>query len=383
LIKKTERKVPLRQYLLNLRKEDVVFKDAFTNRLDKVSIKSIMSDEFIEHCTELLLSNRDIATILNCSYGTIGQYRGAYNRLKYDDILFEKVDYKEDIINYEPINSGWFELTEQEHLFLMVSDIQAGSLVTAKGRDVNPERTVEIYFELLIDRLVEKLSKRKIKVKNFHLMLLGDLVDGWKKFPNQQTVPLRDQKKVLVKGLLKLIKSISELVEPEQLNVYGVFGNHGTIDRYYPTTDNWDLIVMEELMVHIDLLKNFDDAFKCVNNLISEEETQVHQIGEFKYFILHGHQMKGFSYESWKKGMDEFYVSKGGFDCMLMGHWHVVNQLSNKGKTILVNGCTYVSEYVANKLHGKEDIAQVLFASDEYEPVAWMEKLNVDQGIIT
>ena len=375
----------LRNYIVHLRENDELIKEAYQNRISdqkpRVTIKSMLSEPFLEHCDELELTNRDIAHILNCSAGTVGGYVSTYSKFKFDDLLYEKADYTEEIIKYkaEPIN---YPVLRDESLFLLVSDIQAGALVTADGYDSNPERTVNTYFELLYDRVIDAIVDRQIAPKDFNIILLGDLVDGWKKFANQQTVPVRKQKDILVKNILKFIKDISFALKPDSINIYGVWGNHGEIDKNYPSSDNWDTVVMEEIALHIGYLRDLDNAhFGIVNSFISDKEIQKHKIGNFTYFISHGHQQRGFSVENWKKSMNKFHVSQGGFDAALMGHWHTFNWISNNGMHILINGCMYRSDFVQNKLAGKEDICQVLFAQNEYEAVAWVEKLNIDQGI--
>ena len=370
----------LRDYLVYLRTEDETIKKAYERRKNGDTLKSIMSEEWIEYCHSLELSNRNMATILNCSAGTVGTYVASYVRLRFDDIVFEKVNYTEEIMQYKTGGLDIPIFDEQENVFLLLSDTQAGALVTSSGYDTNPAKTIDTYFELLLDRIVESLIKRRIKVNNFNIIMLGDLLDGWQKFANQQVLPIRAQKEVLVKNILKLIKNISASLQPDKINIYGVWGNHGIIDKFYPSSDNWDTIVMEEVETHLGYLKELDKDFACVTSFISDEETQLHDIGFHRYYILHGHQFRGFSAETWKKGLNKAHVSRGGFDAALMGHWHTFHWMSNNGMQILVNGCTYRSPFVQDKLQGKEDICQVLFGQNEYEPIAWVDKLNVDQG---
>ncbi len=378
-MKKSERTMSLRDYLVYLRTEDETIKTAYQKRLDGDTIKSIVIEEWIEYCHSLELSNRNMATILNCGTGTIGQYVASYVRLRFDDILFEQVNYTKEIMGHrtQDLNVPIFD--EQENVFLLLSDTQAGALVTSSGYDTDPAKTLDTYFELLLDRIGESLIKRRIKINNFNLIMLGDLVDGWQKFANQQVIPIRKQKEVLVKNILKLIKNISASLRPDKINIYGVWGNHGIIDKFYPSSDNWDTMVMEEVETHIGYLKELDKDFACVTSYISEDETQLHDIGFHKYYILHGHQIGGFNSEIWKKKLNKAHVSRGGFDAVLMGHWHTFHWMSNNSMQIVVNGCTYRSPFVQDKLQGKEDICQVLFGQNEYEAVAWLDKLNVDQ----
>ena len=383
-IKKKDRTVPLRDYLLDLRQNDPTISKEWEAKQPKGDergkyIKEIMTDEFIEYCHDLGLSNRNIAYVLNCSAGTIGQYMSEYNSLKMDDISFEKRDFTDEVSNYQIEGMPYFEGKKLEHAFLLVSDIQAGALVTAEGYDSSPAYTVQRYFDLLIERVKEAVLQRSIAIKTLNVVLLGDLVDGWKIFPNHQTVPISQQHDMVVTNILKLLKELTSLAD--NIDVYGAFGNHGRISRYYPTEDNWDNIAMREIDVHIGYLKQLDETFKNVNSYMSPKEIQILEIGGFKYFITHGHQISGFSVETWKKSMRDWHLAQNGFDVMLMGHWHTFTWVSNSGKDLVVNGCMYRSEYVENKLKGKEDVCQILFGANEISPVAWLDKLDIDQGV--
>ncbi|KKL12760.1 hypothetical protein LCGC14_2532570, partial [marine sediment metagenome] len=64
-MKKSERTMSLRDYLVYLRTEDETIKTAYQKRLDGDTIKSIVIEEWIEYCHSLELSNRNMATILN------------------------------------------------------------------------------------------------------------------------------------------------------------------------------------------------------------------------------------------------------------------------------------------------------------------------------
>jgi len=379
-VKKADREVPLRQYLLDLRLKDTVISPQWSEKqTDKKSIKDIMSDDFIEYCHTLGLSNRNIAYILNCSAGTIGSYMAQYNSLKMDDLAYEKPDYTDNIVKYSPIGNTFVGEDDLENAFLLISDIQAGALITASGYDSSPAHTVQVYFDLLIERLRESIRNRNLNIKTLNLMLLGDLVDGWKIFANHQTIPISQQRDIVVTNLLRLIKELTTITP--RIHIYGAFGNHGRISQYYPTEDNWDNVCMQDIDTHIGYLKQLDETFAEVESFMSPKEIQIHEIGGFKYFITHGHQISAFSVEAWKRAMRDWHLSQNGFDALLMGHWHTFTWVSNSGKDLLVNGCMYRSEYVENKLKGREDVCQIFFGSNEISPVAWVDKLDVDQAI--
>ena len=232
---------------MTLRTENDVFKSAFEDKTNKVrSIKDIMTDEFIEYAHQLGLSNRNLATILGCSAGTVGQYMSEYNLLNVDDAIWENVNYTEFVKASKIMPNKDMVLNSllhsEDNVFLVISDIQAGALVTADEFDKDPKQTVEDQYAQILDGFFNVLTTRRIYPKNVNIMLLGDLVDGWAIYPNQQTIPIREQLDVVATSTLNLIKAISQKVKPESINVYGVQGNHGRVSRYHAKSDNWDTI---------------------------------------------------------------------------------------------------------------------------------------------
>jgi predicted phosphodiesterase len=385
LMKKIDRTMPLRQYLIWLRTNDEFISKGWKTRTtaEKAPIKSTMTTEFIERCGLLKLSMRDIALVLQCSSGTISNYINQYYNLLADDIAFEEADYrdylKEMVGKTEYI--GYYGDEAIDQVFLLISDIQAGALVTSDGWDMNPEETINEYFDILFERLYASIVQRRLQIKTFNLVLLGDLVEGWKIFPKQMTVPIRKQKEIVVKNLLRLIHKIVKIYTPEQLHIYGVYGNHGKGSWTSPSEDNFDLFAMEEMNIHLGYLKQIDEDYEKVTSFVSSKEIQKHMIGNHEYIILHGDQMSGFNLGSWANQSNDLHVSFGGFDALLMGHWHNHAWFNNKGMDIVVNGCMYRSEFVQNRLRGRESVSQTFFGANEIDPVTWMDRLDIDQGI--
>ena len=164
--KKSNKQMPLRKYLMMLRQENDIFKSAYEDKINKVrSIKEIMTDDFIEYAHRLGLSNRNLATILGCSAGTIGQYMSEYNLLKVDDAIWEDVNYTEFVKasrimpNKDMVLNSL--LHSEEHVFLVISDIQAGALVTADEFDKDPKKTVENQYAQILDGFFDILSSIK------------------------------------------------------------------------------------------------------------------------------------------------------------------------------------------------------------------------------
>ena len=382
--KKNNRQMPLRQYLMTLRNENEIFKKAFDDKTNKVrSIKDIMTDEFIEYAHQLGLSNRNLATILGCSAGTIGQYMSEYNLLKVDDAIWEDVNYTEFVKASKIMPNKDMVLNSllhsEDNVFLVISDIQAGALVTADEFDKDPKETVEDQFSQILDGFFNILTTRRIYPKNVNIMLLGDLVDGWAIYPNQQTIPIREQLDVVATSTLNLIKAISQKVKPESINVYGVQGNHGRVSRYHAKSDNWDTICLDRIQYNINLLKQYDKDFANVNSFMTDKPTIRHKIGDFTYLLNHGDTLRSNSSSSLESKTKDWYtIYDGDVDAILLGHWHQFEWRSVDHIQVLINGTTYSSPYVKYQLVGREDLVQLVFIPSEYEAIGIVEKIYIN-----
>lgn len=390
-IRKKLRKIPIKRHLVKLRKENLRISDVYKvkydengNRNHKPPFRKLFESDFIDYCLDpkgLGLSHRDIAYIFRCGAGTISRIISDQSNDKLEESMFDEVDYREELFGTLIAELDLKGTYETENVFLMISDLQAGSLVTASGFDMNPKETINTYFDRLIEKLSETVIRRNLKINTLNIVLLGDLVDGWKIFPQQFTIPLRQQKEIVVLNILRLIRFVVENITPS-VHLYGAYGNHGTNSRYHIASDNWDVIAMDEISVHMQYLKEYSSDYDLIKDFTSDREVQFHEIGGHRYCIQHGHQFGGFNTESWKRQAKDLHIAQGGFDALLMGHWHQKNWLETQGFDILVNGCTYRSEFVQWKLQGLESITQLLFGADEHNAIAWVESLDVDQGIL-
>ena len=337
-----------------------------------------MTERFIEHSNELFLTNSDIAYILGCSPGTVSGYVANYNRFVVSELESPNLTYTDLLEATITAKTLIKPLTEQEDLFMMLSDFQIGTLITAEGYDKDPEATVETYFETIKSELMRVVSTRKIKIKNFNLMLLGDLVDGWGIYPGQLTIPMNQQVNKMIKLLLEFFIFVNVKLNPEKIRVFGVPGNHGRISRYHAPGDNWDNMVHERLHEKLTNLKFYDQDFDNIEFNYNPEKIQLVNIGKWTYLLTHGDLFGSYDSKSIERKQSSLLRSLGWHDAMLLGHWHRFSWFSMDGIQVVVNGCTYKSNFVKNRIGGKEDLIQVLFGSSDKDPVAWVEKIYAE-----
>lgn len=380
MIRRSERTTDLNKYYVYLRTHDEIIAEMHDN-IHGVgeTIKSQLTDENIEYMHSLQLTNHDIHQILNCGLGTVAGYVAKYNRLKRDEFIFEDIDYTMCVEASQKYPMAITPLTFQEQLFLMISDTQAGAMITTEGIDLDPEGTIDKYFARLREGLMKKIADRKIRIGNFNLMFLGDLVEGWGIFKGQLTVPVRTQKRCMIRNILQLITFISETFKPEAINIYSVFGNHGRVSPIHDRLDNWDVQLMDSVHDTIAMLKNYDPRFGNVNSFISERRVQIHEIGKWKYLITHGDQ-RGLTVAraNISKKSSGWMRKYGWHDAVLLGHWHQFQWFSLDGVHVVMGGCTYESPYVSDEIAGAEDLVQVLFGADDDSSVSWVELIDVE-----
>lgn len=375
---------PTNKELLEIRENDHVISEAYDRVHNQGEFyKAQFTDEFCKYVFEdepvgLGLSNRQMAFIMNCGLGTVGKYRARYEKAKADEVILDEYDYSyiaeltlKEEINFQPV-------TVEDQLFLVVSDLQIGSYRVATGYDHDPIKTAIRYFDKLKEGLLDILERRSIAIKNFNIICLGDLVDGWDIYPNQSTIPMSMQMDVLAKQMLELIVFINDNIVPETINIYSVFGNHGRVSKRHMKGDNWDVIAMDRVDFTINYMKD-KGRFKNVNSFISPERVQLHQIGAWTYLMTHGDQygLRPKTNTIQKKSAG-WVRSKGWHDAFLMGHWHQFRWFSIDGMQTLVGGCAYESPYVQDEIGGKEDLVQIVFGTSDKSPIAWVELIDME-----
>lgn len=373
------------EFLERIYTTDKRFSQAREDRNNDVAVKDILTDDFVAYCFGSGLSSRDLAKIVKISKSSINNYILAWrDRVDMKDIYTTAFEYDDIKIafNHDDIKGGKYI----EHVFLLVSDIQAGAMITALGYDGDPIATVNSYFENLIKNTVKTLNSRNLHIGTLNIMMLGDMVEGVKIFPKQLTILIRPQMDIIVKNMLQMIEYFAGQDFINEVDVYGVFGNHGRISWEHSSTDNFDQMAYDRIHERINLYKEFGHGnYAKVNSYITDDAVQCRRIGRFNYAYTHGDQIGGLSDGRLIKMFGEIKdvfedeIETGRVDVMLLGHWHCMRWLIHNQKSIIVNGCTYESPFARYRILKKSDIIQVLFGQSEHEAVAWLDRIRVTE----
>jgi len=370
------------EFLERVKGSDETFEVIRMRRKDGEPVKEILTDEMISYCFESGLTVRDLQILTRISKSSMHNYILDWRKRNPAHEIYTKA-WTWDEVNLQFNKDDIQGDNYIEHVFLLVSDIQAGAMITAFGFDQDPVATVNAYFNKIIMNTVKAINSRNLTIGTLNIMMLGDMVEGVKIFPKQLTIQIRPQIDVIVKNMLQMITYFAGQSNIQQVDVYGVFGNHGRISWEHATTDNFDQMAYDRIADRIEIFKEFKHGdFHKVNADITDDQIQVRTIGKFNYAYTHGDQIGGLSdgrlikMFGEMKDVFEDELETGRVDCMLLGHWHCMRWLIHNQKSIIVNGCTYESPFARYRILKKSDIIQVLFGQTEDEAVGWVERIK-------
>ena len=371
------------EYWKRLKRTDEILIEARRLKREGTLVRDILTNDFINYCMTKGLRYRDVSNIVGISIGSVGTFFKEWKATNnVADNHIPLIDFKAiiDTARETPMYTG--VVTEapftDENVFLLISDIQAGTMVLDTRQDLDPVATVKDYFKQLKYKIGMTFTHRQMRVENFNIMLLGDLVEGWRIFKNQHTIDVRAQMRVCVEEIMSLMVWLRDYMPINNLHIYGAFGNHGRISHSHLTTDNFDQMVMDKIHEHIGIMKRYNDTFSNFHShLTSDAPIQKHKIGKWKYLIGHGDHTRTDSSPTLEKYCNQAQNVFGRFDAFLFGHWHSAKWFSNSGIHMLCNGCMYPSPYSMYRIMKNPDIMQFMFGASDESAVAWVERLEL------
>jgi len=215
-----------------------------------------------------------------------------------------------------------------ETAILLVADWQIGKKTPTYSTDVAAERVK------LLAKKVEQLTaiqRTDHPVRECHVFLLGDLVEGEDIFPGQAHLIDAGLYSQIFSGaemLAGLVRSLASHFE--SVKVSGVIGNHGRIGRWGTSRpeSNADAILYKTAAM---ILK--DEKRVSWKETFTAGERHWHEVVEVmgkKWFLFHGDQLKasmGFPFYSLNKKIGGWNLSIERFDFAAFGHWHTPARL--------------------------------------------------------
>lgn len=241
---------------------------------------------------------------------------------------------------------------KEEVAVLHCSDWQVGKQTESYNSLIAATR-VDLLGEKLIE--ITGIERSAHPVRELHLLLGGDFVEGVSIFPGQAF----ELDQHLIGQVFTAFGAIERLVRKalstfEVVHVWETYGNHGRIGRRGDavSTDNVDILTYslarERLGEHDGLVWHPATTWH-----------QIFEVGEYRGMLVHGDQIKQFGgnlpvYGIYKKATGWASGVVGEFTDVYMGHFHTpyVIPLAAGNRRVFVNGSPesdnqYAAEFIA------------------------------------
>lgn len=234
------------------------------------------------------------------------------------------------------------------------ADWQLGKVTPDYNSQVAAQR-IEQYTEKLLE--ITEIQRAHHPVKDLHVWLLGDIVEGEEIFPGQShLIDSGLYRQVGVNGPEILSNFLATALENfEHVHVTGVIGNHGSVGgrnrRQYDPETNMDRLLYKI----VSLVFNKEDriSFNIPDGRGERNWYAVDSIGNYSTLLIHGDQLPHPSSVSgyykrvlgWKDGAIPEH-----FDDVFMGHYHQQFKITIGSTVLRVSGSpesynTYAQEY--------------------------------------
>lgn len=242
-----------------------------------------------------------------------------------------------------------------EVAILIAADWQVGKKTPTYSTEIAAARVKKLGEK--VERLVS-IQRTDHPVREVHLFLLGDLVEGENIFPGQAHLidaSIYSQIFSTAEMLAGLVRKLA--ANFEKVHVSGVIGNHGRLSRFgeFRPESNADAIAYRTAAMMVQEQKNvfWKETFTAGERHWNEV---VEVLGK-KWFLFHGDQLKasmGFPFYSLNKKIGGWNISTARMDYAAHGHWHTPARLvAADGKiTVFSSGSiessnTYAQEWLA------------------------------------
>lgn len=236
----------------------------------------------------------------------------------------------------------------------VLSDWQLAKKTVTYSSDVCAARVRE-YADKVI--ALTEIQRKDHPVDELRVYLLGDLVEGELIFPGQQHLVDGSLNAQVMRGTEILEEFLLTMAgQFRRIHVVGVGGNHGEVGGFnrrdsHPET-NMDVLLMQFAQRLTREQPNITWGELVVPN--ERKWYAVDQVGEKRFFMIHGQQVKGqlgFPWYGFGKKMLG-WRDKFGFDYALSGHYHTPARNLYGGLIHWANGSTesdntYALEWLA------------------------------------
>lgn len=224
---------------------------------------------------------------------------------------------------------------EPEHAILLASDWQWGKITPTYNSEIAAVRVKELGEK--VKRLVD-IQRTAHPVRELHIHLLGDLVEGEDIFPGQAHLidsGLYSQMFGAAEALARLVREM--LGHFEKVKVVGVIGNHGRLGRKgtFRPESNADAMMYRIARMAVGEEKRLEwpETFTqgerhwyAIDNVLGK-----------RWFLFHGDQVgggfAGFPWYGFGKKLSGWRASVAEFDYSVGAHFHTPTRMYLNGLT--------------------------------------------------
>lgn len=240
------------------------------------------------------------------------------------------------------------------------ADWQLGKITPDYSSEVLAER-IEIYTQKLLE--ITEIQRKHHPVKNLHVWLLGDIVEGEEIFPGQShLIDSGLYRQVGINGPAILMKFFDTVLQHfEHIHVTGVIGNHGAVGgrgrKQHDPETNMDRLLYKSMEIfYKEGRKEPRITFNIPDGRGERHWYAIDSIGNYNSLLIHGDQMPapGQYHGYYKRAMGwKDGAIPEDFEDIFMGHYHQQFKMTIGSSILRVSGSpesynTYAQEYFSS-----------------------------------
>lgn len=236
----------------------------------------------------------------------------------------------------------------------------------------------------MIDRAlhINKILKPGYKFDKLYILMTGDLVDGNEIYAthpyhvDDRASYGRAQAKKMAKLLKPRIVKLKEIAP--KIEIHGVPGNHGRVSKFTHESNNWDLVLYDNLSLMFDgdkdvAVYSYDKNFAIVN------------IQEHGFLLYHGAGIRMYQnlpfYGIRQRVLRWSKTIKEPFRVVLMGHFHQCLEDAVDDIRIMLSGTAVSDDDWAVECLGVDGARKMnFFGVHPDHPITWQYKLELGES---
>lgn len=230
-----------------------------------------------------------------------------------------------------------------EDALLLLSDMHFGEVVSEAETGGLGHYDVETFvyrLEYMAEKIHNLIRAHQPHVQKLNIAALGDSISG---MIHEELAETNDGNSVdMMLGCAHLLAQflLDMLQTFDEIESWWITGNHGRTGKRYRFKErylNWDYVLAQ----HVRALLRTEKRIKF--NIPRSFWTIMH-IREQKLLIIHGDQIRGsggMPFYGMQRAVGELMTllrGRGGFDAIILGHFHNVGMLDRSDVELIVNG---------------------------------------------